>query len=81
VTFGTNKRPYFKQVSAPIPVEHHHSGSFAANMSQFPARASTPEAPQWRYHAGGMTSSNHEAGSGYDCWRSEAFQPPPFFSA
>ncbi|KAL7477711.1 hypothetical protein ACHAW6_003510 [Cyclotella cf. meneghiniana] len=81
VTFGTNKRPYFKQASAPIPVEHHHSSSFAANMSQFPARASTPEAPQWRYHAGGTTASNHEAGSGYDCWRSEAFQPPPFFSA
>ncbi|KAL3799968.1 hypothetical protein HJC23_007441 [Cyclotella cryptica] len=81
VTLGSNKRPYFKQVSAPIPVEHHHAGSFAANMSQFPARASTPEAPQWRYHVGGTATSNQEAGSGYDCWRSEAFQPPPFFSA
>ncbi|KAL3777165.1 hypothetical protein ACHAWO_003222 [Cyclotella atomus] len=73
---GTLKRPYFKQVSAPLASEHH-SARFMNNMSQFPARASTPEAPHWKYNEAGKATSE----AGFDCWSSEAFQPPPFFSA
>jgi hypothetical protein len=76
LTSGSLKRPYFKQASAPLASEHH-SASFMANMSQFPARASTPEVPQWRHHDAGKATSE----AGFDCWSSEAFQPPPFFSA
>lgn len=70
------KRPYFKQASAPLAAEHH-SESFMANMSHFPARASTPEVPQWRQNHAGKARSE----AGFDCWSSQAFQPPPFFSA
>eukprot|EP00956_Cyclotella_meneghiniana_P012473 scaffold17727_cov81-Cyclotella_meneghiniana.AAC.2 len=68
------KKPYFKQSSAPLGTDHH-SASFLTNMSQFPARASTPEVPHWRCKEMGKAAS--ETG----CWSSEAFQPPPFFSA
>jgi hypothetical protein len=82
LTSGTNHRSYFKQVSAPLPAEHHlNAAAFAANMSQFPARASTPEVPQWRHNDAGTVTSEYERGRGYDCWRSNAFEPPPFFSA
>lgn len=73
---GNLKRSYFKQASAPLASEHH-SASFMNDMSQFPTRASTPEVPQWDYNEAGRATSE----AGFDCWGSEAFQPPPFFSA
>lgn len=71
---GNLKKPYFKQSSAPLGTDHH-SEPFISNTSLFPARASTPEVLQWRCKETGKSSS--ESG----CWSSEAFQPPPFFSA
>lgn len=90
--FGNSgKRSYFKQTSAPITSEAHHpshharTGSFAASFS---ARASTPDMSQWPINADALTSETSSYNLDWktdrgtnESWRSEAFQPPPFFSA
>ncbi|KAK1745867.1 cyclin family protein [Skeletonema marinoi] len=61
-------KEYFKQVSEPIQATRHHS-----HVSS--VRASTPDNLSAARLAAERELSNYES------WRSEAFQPPPFFSA
>ncbi len=61
-------KEYFKQVSDPISATKYHSHASSV-------RASTPD------NLSAAKLAVERELSNYESWRSEAFQPPPFFSA
>ena len=61
-------KEFIKQASEPIPESRHHYHDSSV-------RASTPDSVSAARLAAERELSNYES------WRSEAFQPPPFFSA
>ena len=82
-------KAYYKLVSDPVTSEgpHHHiNHSRAGSLMNTPflARASTPDVSHcWKNDITTTEEDHWKIGQGMnqDCWRSEAFQPPPFFSA
>ncbi|KAL7467965.1 hypothetical protein ACHAXS_008198 [Conticribra weissflogii] len=87
------KTYYQRQISEPLDTtnhshrEHQHTRatSFGTTTSNPFMRAATPDIAYWTNINGDATSTRQEnwgsSDANYERWGSEAFQPPPFFSA
>mmetsp|Transcript_5404 Transcript_5404/g.11074 ORF Transcript_5404/g.11074 Transcript_5404/m.11074 type:complete len:772 (+) Transcript_5404:434-2749(+) len=87
------KTYYQRQISEPLDTSHHshrqhqhtRATSFGTTASNPFMRAATPDIGHWTNNNGDATSASQENWRSNDAnherWGSEAFQPPPFFSA